>query len=101
MTRPRSRWNPFPPFSWHVRRAVLGVILSNLIGNAVKFTRSCPVRRITVRAMQVGDQARVEVEDSGPGLPAELQGRLFEPYVRGTTKQPGLGLGLATESSAW
>jgi len=40
---------------------------------------------------------RVEVEDTGPGLPPGIEHSIFEPYVRapGVT-QPGLGLGLAT-----
>jgi signal transduction histidine kinase len=40
---------------------------------------------------------RIEVSDTGPGVPAELQARLFNPYVRaGSASIPGLGLGLAT-----
>jgi signal transduction histidine kinase len=33
-----------------------------------------------------------ELEDSGPGIPAEIQQRIFEPFF--TTKPPGLGTGL-------
>ena len=77
--------------------AVLGVMLSNLLSNAEKYTRESANRRIVVRARASGDVARVEVEDSGPGLPPGLEHTIFEPYVRapGAT-QPGLGLGLAT-----
>ncbi len=76
---------------------VLSVILSNLLGNAAKCMRESPVRRITVRALRVGNRARVEVEDTGPGVPPGLEASIFEPYVRAPSPmQPGLGLGLAT-----
>jgi two-component system sensor histidine kinase KdpD len=40
---------------------------------------------------------RVEVRDSGPGVPEGLEQEIFEPYARGPeVTQPGLGLGLAT-----
>jgi signal transduction histidine kinase len=56
-----------------------------------------PVRRITIRARKLDSFSRVEVEDSGPGVPAQLQERIFDPYVRGAeSTTPGLGLGLAT-----
>jgi signal transduction histidine kinase len=46
-----------------------------------------------VRVQVDGATAVMEVEDEGPGVPAELKARLFEPYV--TTKAQGTGLGLA------
>ena len=79
--------------------AVLGVILSNLLGNAVKFMRGAPVRRVVVRGRVAGDgeRAHIEVEDTGPGLPADAEKRVFEPYARAVgANVPGLGLGLAT-----
>jgi signal transduction histidine kinase len=76
---------------------VLNVILSNLLGNAAKCMRESPVRRITVRALRSGHRARVEVEDTGPGVPPGLEASIFEPYVRApSATQSGLGLGLAT-----
>ena len=77
--------------------AVLAVMLANLLSNAEKYTRDSPVRRITVRARVTTERVRVEVEDTGPGLPPGLEHSIFEPYVRapGVT-QSGLGLGLAT-----
>ena len=51
-------------------------------------------RRLAIRTgLATGGCIRVEVEDSGPGIPAELEGRLFDSFV--TTKPNGLGIGLA------
>lgn len=78
---------------------VLASVLSNLIGNAVKYIvegRS-PKREIVVHVEDRASGVRVEVEDTGPGLTSEAKERLFEPFVRPTaTAQPGFGLGLAT-----
>ncbi|MBI5259116.1 MAG: response regulator [Burkholderiales bacterium] len=70
-------------------------ILINLLGNAVKFTRS---GRVILRSSYSGEMARFEIEDTGPGMSeAELQ-RVFEPFERGTSAGSsaagGTGLGL-------
>jgi len=80
--------------------------LANLLTNAVKFTERGSIR---VRGMQVdspeagtADEAtwlmRFEVEDTGPGIPLERQGALFEPFVQAddstTRRHGGTGLGL-------
>jgi signal transduction histidine kinase len=77
--------------------AALGVVVSNLLSNAAKFTKDCPVRNISVRSVAGERRVRLEVEDSGPGIPLGCEQSIFEPYHRapGVT-QPGLGLGLAT-----
>jgi signal transduction histidine kinase/ABC-type multidrug transport system ATPase subunit len=51
---------------------------------------------VTLRPGSAASAGTVEVEvrDHGPGLPAELGDRIFEPRVRGTTEAPGAGLGL-------
>jgi signal transduction histidine kinase/DNA-binding response OmpR family regulator len=71
-------------------------ILMNLIGNAVKFTPEGG--RIELSATRVGDSVRLEVRDSGPGIPAQEQKRIFEAFYR-LTQNPkgaeGSGLGLA------
>jgi len=80
---------------------VLASLVSNLLRNAVKYAGGVPSPRIVVRARAIADRrgarVRIEVEDNGPGLPPELGEQAFEPYVRGpNSRQPGIGLGLAT-----
>ncbi len=71
-------------------------ILMNLIGNAVKFTPEGG--KIELAARRVGDLVRMEVRDSGPGIPPEEQKRIFEAFYRLTQNAKaaeGSGLGLA------
>jgi len=76
---------------------VLTSVLSNLLQNALKYMGDGPERRILLRAREAGTFVRVEVEDTGPGIPPEAIGEIFLPYVRGPTHgRDGLGLGLAT-----
>lgn len=76
---------------------VLTSLVANLARNALKYLGDARERRIEIRALHRGSRVRVEVEDTGPGLPPDLAPRVFEPYVRAAnTNQPGFGLGLAT-----
>jgi signal transduction histidine kinase len=65
--------------------------LLNIVGNALE--AAGPGGSVTIQAQRAGDECRVEVTDTGPGLSAEIAGRLFEPFVTG--KPEGVGLGLA------
>jgi signal transduction histidine kinase len=94
---PRVEIEPFRECDVACDGAVLGVILGNLLGNAAKYMKGSATRRIAIRACVMPERVRVEVEDTGPGIPAGLEHRVFEPYVRGPdVTQAGLGLGLAT-----
>jgi len=77
----------------------LSSVLANLMGNAAKYVveGSQAPRRIDVRIDERSTAAHVEIEDNGPGVPAEAQELIFEPFqrVRGS-RQPGFGIGLAT-----
>jgi signal transduction histidine kinase len=53
--------------------------------------------RITLRVRRSSDLVLVEVEDDGPGIPKDQQGRIFEPFF--TTKAPGHGLGLGLDTA--
>ena len=70
-------------------------ILSNLIGNALKFARST----VSVTAWQEDGEARCCVADDGPGVAAQDLPRVFERYYQGehgpTAHGAGLGLAIA------
>lgn len=66
-------------------------VLANLLGNAEAVCG--PGDRITVSARPEGDGVRVIVRDTGPGVPEEMKGRLFEPYQSGPARQNGAGGG--------
>jgi len=75
-------------------------VLLNILLNArdavLKDTNISP--KISVRAYRESDRVFIRVEDNGPGIPADLQDRLFQPFV--TTKASvGTGLGLAIAST--
>jgi signal transduction histidine kinase len=88
--------DPFPPCSVKCSQGVLTSLVSNLVRNAIKYMGASEVRRILLRATDSGDRWRISVQDTGPGVPSEKKSILFEPYVRADSKQPGIGLGLAT-----
>jgi two-component system nitrogen regulation sensor histidine kinase NtrY len=68
-------------------------VLVNLVKNAEEAMAPQGGGTVTVKTYPDGKDAVLEVSDSGPGIPAELKTRLFEPYV--TSKPGGTGLGLA------
>lgn len=70
-------------------------VVENLLRNAIKYIDG-PERQVTVRVAERGPRVRVEVEDTGPGIPPELARTIFEPHVRGHADQGGIGIGLAT-----
>ncbi|APR84882.1 histidine kinase [Minicystis rosea] len=75
---------------------VLRSVLANLVQNAIKYIDGGEERRVTVRSAELGSDVRFEVEDTGPGIRADDQVTIFEPYVRRSDHGAGLGLGLAT-----
>ncbi len=76
---------------------VLTSMISNLVDNAVKYIGDASTKRVTVRATTNRGMTRVEVSDTGPGVPREIWATMFDPYVRATgATAPGMGVGLAT-----
>jgi signal transduction histidine kinase len=76
----------------HGDPAQLGHLLLNVLTNAID--AAGPEGHVEVRLQRAeAERASVEVYDSGPGPPAEVAAKLFEPFVTG--KREGVGLGLA------
>ncbi len=96
LQRPQLRSKPVrvelhveAPLVVHAPASVVSVALSNLVGNAFKYTQEGDVQ---VRVQE----GRVLVEDSGPGIKPDEADHLFERGVRGEgAKGGGAGLGLA------
>jgi signal transduction histidine kinase len=91
--------DPFPPEELACTPGALSSILTNLVGNAVKYVREGqqPVRRVHVHVEDRDRTVRVEVVDNGPGLLPGVEQIVFQPFVRvGSSKLPSTGFGLAT-----
>ena len=77
-------------------RARIAQLVTQLVDNAAKFSPAGSP--ITVRSVREGDDALIEVDDRGPGIPVEQREVVFERFVRwrpkGYEEQPGNGLGL-------
>ena len=67
-------------------------IIHNLLRNAEDALEGREAGQVSIVTETVGRCARLSIGDNGPGFPAELLPRIFEPYV--TTKARGTGLGL-------
>lgn len=82
--------------------ARLRQVLFNIVGNALKFTEKGEVEVRCCRLASAGvspAQIAVHVRDTGIGIPQELQGMIFEPFIQidnpSARKHAGTGLGLA------
>ena len=75
-------------------QVLLGQVLVNLVMNAMDAMAETPPvrRRLTIRTEVRAADVEVTVRDTGTGLPADINGKLFAPFV--TTKTNGLGIGL-------
>lgn len=79
----------------------LRVLLNNLLDNAIRYTPDGGRIDVVVQSDAQGAQALLEVRDSGPGIRADEQARVFDRFYRASSAQgpdgtiPGTGLGLA------
>ena len=70
--------------------------LGNLLSNAIKFTPADG--RVSTTVEMDGGQLTIQVADSGPGIPMDEQGKIFQPFYRGAHGRrivQGMGLGLS------
>jgi signal transduction histidine kinase len=78
-------------------RLELRRVITNLLGNAIKFTDTgSVVVRLTRQPMEAQKQDAIvlEIEDTGPGIPIADQPKLFESFITGSHRRSGSGLGL-------
>ena len=80
-----------PPAVVHLDQPLLRRVLMNLVSNAIEAMPDGG--RLEADLACGGGRLRIELRDTGVGIPAEIEGRLFEPYF--TTRSAGTGLGLA------
>ncbi|MEZ5966903.1 MAG: ATP-binding protein [Planctomycetota bacterium] len=91
---PRSRLAVHGATATSVEGAVLVRVLTNLLRNAVEAAGDDVRLDVTVVESRAGGVA-IDVADNGPGVPAELAPRLFQPFVSSKARGHGLGLALS------
>ena len=80
-------------------REIMVQVLINLIENSIKFGAQSAVKAITVRLREEAERVRVEVADTGPGIPGRDVRKIFNDFYRAenavTAAAGGTGIGLA------
>lgn len=84
-----------PPVQVLAEAVALNQIVHNLVMNAIQALEQSPAgeRRLVLSTSQADGWGRLSVIDTGPGIPADVLPRLFEPFF--TTRPGGMGLGLS------
>ena len=75
----------------------IGRVLLNLINNAFQAVREAGSPEVVVATRQLSNGIEITVKDNGPGIPGEIQQKIFQPFF--TTKATGVGTGLGLSIS--
>ena len=75
----------------------LNQVWTNLLDNAADALENTPSPEITLKTAWRDGWVTVEIQDNGPGIPPEIQGRVFDAFF--TTKPPGKGTGMGLDIS--
>jgi signal transduction histidine kinase len=89
----REYASDLPPVEAHGLE--LNQVWTNILHNAIDAMEGAG--ELTIRTRRDGNEAVVEIEDNGPGIPHANQARVFDPFF--TTKPPGKGTGLGLSTS--
>jgi len=79
------------------REVQISQVLLNLFNNAYDAIEKLPQKWIQIETKDQQDHVQIVVTDSGPGIPPEIQQKLFQPFF--TTKEVGKGTGLGLSIS--
>ena len=93
---------PDEPIEVQLDKEATTKILSNIIGNAMKYADSYIRLSLTVVPQAPSPLLRIEEHNDGPQIPPEMQKKIFEPFIQingDKYPQQGTGLGLALASS--
>jgi len=75
----------------------LAQVLSNAVSNSLQAIRSLELRWIKLNAQMIESRIKLEIQDSGAGIPESIRDKLMTPFF--TTKEPGQGTGLGLSIS--
>jgi len=76
--------------------SAINQVWTNILDNAIDAMEESSKRILTVHTEEYGEYLKVEIKDTGSGIPEEIQDRIFDPFF--TTKPVGKGTGLGLEN---